>query len=390
MKLYEYEGKELFRRFGIPVPEGTLVRTGEEAQRAAIRIGKEVMVKSQILAGGRGKAGGIKVAKTPEDAEKVAHDILGTELQGYKVSSLLVEEKLDITNETYMGITVDDENGVPRAIVSAEGGVEIEEVARKNPEKIASALINPLYGIRSYGAINLVRQIGLTREALISAGKILSQLYNLFASYDARIVEINPLVITNEGKMIAADSRCEIDDNSLLKHPEFKDLRIQRIENPWEREGVKGGVNYVDLEGNIAVMANGAGLTMSMLDIVKAGGGDPACFLDVGGGLSRERMKNGVGLLLKRAGADQRIKVIILMVRMMISPPDAVAEGIMEAINEVKVETPIIAVIRGREPYEKRVRELLKNVEKITLFSSVEEGIREAIEIARDRNGYIC
>lgn len=390
MKLYEYEGKELFRRFGIPVPEGTLVRTGEETQRAAIRIGKEVMVKSQILAGGRGKAGGIKVAKTPEDAEKVAHDILGTELQGYKVSSLLVEEKLDITNETYMGITVDDENGVPIAIVSAEGGVEIEEVARKNPEKIASALINPLYGIRSYRAINLVRQIGLTREALISAGKILSQLYNLFASYDARIVEINPLVITNEGKMIAADSRCEIDDNSLLKHPEFKDLRIQRIENPWEREGVKGGVNYVDLEGNIAVMANGAGLTMSMLDIVKAGGGDPACFLDVGGGLSRERMKNGVGLLLKRAGADQRIKVIILMVRMMISPPDAVAEGIMEAIKEVKVETPIIAVIRGREPYEKRVRELLKNVEKITLFPSVEEGIREAIEIARDRNGYIC
>lgn len=390
MKLYEYEGKELFRRFGIPVPEGTLVRTREEAQRAAIRIGKEVIVKSQILAGGRGKAGGIRVAKTPEDAEKVAHDILGTELQGYKVSSLLIEEKLDITNETYMGITVDDENGVPIAIVSAEGGVEIEEIARKNPEKIASALIDPLYGIRSYGAINLVRQIGLTREALISAGKILSQLYNLFASYDARIVEINPLVITNEGKMIAADSRCEIDDNSLFKHPEFKDLRIQRIENLWEREGVKGGVNYVDLEGNIAVMANGAGLTMSVLDMVKAGGGDPACFLDVGGGLSRERMKNGVGLLLKRAGADQRIKVIILMVRMMISPPDAVAEGIMEAIKEVKVEIPIIAVIRGREPYEKRVRELLKNVEKITLFSSVEEGIREAIEIARDRNGYIC
>ncbi len=390
MKLYEYEGKELFRRFGIPIPQGTLVKTGKEAQRAAIRIGKEVIVKSQILAGGRGKAGGIRVAKTPEDAEKVARDILGTELQGYKVSSLLVEEKLDIANEMYMGITVDDENGVPIAIVSAEGGVEIEEVAQKNPEKIAFTLIDPLYGIRSYEAINLVRQIELTREALTSASKILSQLYNLFASYDARIVEINPLVITNEGEMIAADSRCEIDDSSLFKHPEFKDLHIQRIENLWEREGVKGGVNCVDLEGNIAVMSNGAGLTMSLLDIIKASGGNPACFLDTGGGLSKERMKNSLGLLLRKARADQRIKVILLMVRMMISPPDAVAEGIIEAIKEVKVNIPIIAVMRGREPYEKRARELLKNVEKITLFSSVEEGIREAIEIVRDRNGYIC
>ncbi len=383
MKLYEYEGKELFHKFSIPVPEGTLVRTGEEARQAAIRIGKEVIVKSQILTGGRGKAGGIRVAKTPEDAEKVAQDILGTELQGYKVGSLLVEEKLDIANEMYMGITVDDENGVPIAIVSTEGGVEIEEVARKNPEKIASTLIDPLYGIRSYEAINLVRQIGLTREALTSASQILSQLYSLFASYDARVVEINPLVITNEGKMIAADSRCEIDDNSLFKHPEFKDLHIQRIENLWEREGVKRGVNYVDLEGNIAVMANGAGLTMSLLDIIKASGENPACFLDTGGGLSKERMKNSLGLLLRKAKAEQRIKVILLMVRMMISPPEAVAEGIIEAIKEVKVNIPIIAVMRGREPYAKRARELLKSVEEITLSSSVKEGIRKAIRIAR-------
>jgi len=384
MKLYEYEGKEIFSKFGIPIPQGILVNTGKEARQAAISIGKEVVVKSQILTGGRGKAGGIKVAKTPEDAEKIAQDILGMELQGYKVGSLLVEEKLDIANEMYMGITVDDKNGVPIAIISAKGGVEIEEVAQENPEEIASILIDPLYGIRSYEAINLVRQIGLTKEALTSASKILSQLYDLFASYDARMVEINPLVITNEGKMVAADSRCEIDDNSLFKHPEFKDLHIQRIENLWEREGVKGGVNYVDLEGNIAVMANGAGLTMSLLDVVKAGGGSPACFLDAGGGLSRERMKNSVGLLLKKARAEQRIKVILLMVRMMISPPDAVAEGIIEAIKEVEVETPIIAVIRGREPYETRARVLLKNVEKIILYSSVEDGIREAIEMAKE------
>ncbi len=383
MRLYEYEGKEIFKKFGIPIPKGRLVRIWEEARQAATEIGEEAVVKSQILAGGRGKAGGIKIAKTPEDAEKIAREILGMELEGYRVNSLLIEEKLDITNEMYMGVTVDDENGVPTAIVSTEGGVEIEEVAKRNSEKIVSRLIDPLFGIRSYEAIDLWRQVGLTGETLTSASRILSQLYSVFASYDARIVEINPLVITREGKMIAADSRCEIDDNSLFRHPEFKDLHIQRIENLWEREGAKVGVNYVNLEGNIAVMANGAGLTMSLLDMIKAGGGSPACFLDTGGGLSKERMKNGVSLLLKKVISDPRIKVILLMVRMMISPPDAVAEGVIEAIKEVKVKIPVVAVIRGREPYEKRAQELLKDSE-ISLYSSIEEGIREAIKIARE------
>jgi len=382
MKLYEYEGKEIFKKCGIAVPQGALVRTGEEAQQAAIKIDKEVVIKSQILTGGRGKAGGIKIAKTAEDAKKIAQEMLGMELKGCKVNSLLVEEKLNIANEIYMGITIDDKNGVPIAMVSVEGGVEIEEVAKRNPGKIASSFINPLYGMRSYEAINLMRQIGLTGETLVSTSKILCRLYNVFASYDARIAEINPLIMTNEGEMVAGDSKCEIDDHSLFRYPEWQDLRIQRIENLWEREGVKGGVNYVDLEGDIAVMVNGAGLTMSLLDIIKDGGGRPACFLDTGGGLSKERMKNGVGLLLKKAKSDPRIKVILLMVRMMISPPDAVAEGIIEAIKEVKVETPIIAIMRGREHYQKRAQELLKGSE-VNLYSNVEQGISEAIRIAR-------
>ncbi len=383
MRLYEYEGKEIFKKFDIPIPQGILVKTGEEARQAAIELGKDVVVKAQILGGRRGKAGGIKFARTPDEAGKIAQGILGMELEGYKVNSLLVEEKLNIANELYMGITVDGENGAPVAMVSAEGGVEIEEVAKRNPEKIASGLINPLYGIRTYEAINLVRQIGLTERTLTSASRVLCQLYQVFVLNDARIAEINPLAITNEGNMVAADSRCEIDDNSLFKHPEYKDLRIQRIENPWEREGVEGGVNYVDLEGNIAVMANGAGLTMSLLDTIKANGGSPACFLDTGGGLSRERMKNGVGLLLRKARADQRIKVVLLMVRMMISPPDAVAEGIMEAIEEVQVKTPVVAVMRGRTPYQERARELLEN-SAVILCPGVEEGIREAIKIAKE------
>jgi len=383
MRLYEYEGKEIFKKGGIPVPQGSVVKSAEEARRAASDIGKEVAVKAQILTGRRGKGGGIKFAKAPDEAGKIAQWILGMELEGYKVNSLLVEEKLNITNELYMGITVDCENGAPVAMVSAEGGMEIEEVAKRNPEKIASRLINPLYGIRTYEAINLVRQIGLTERTLTSASRMLCQLYQVFVLNDARIAEINPLAITNEGNMVAADSRCEIDDNSLFKHPEYKDLRLQRIENPWEREGAEGGVNYVDLEGNIAVMANGAGLTMSLLDTIKANGGSPACFLDTGGGLSRERMKNGVGLLLRKTRADQRIKVVLLMVRMMISPPDAVAEGIMEAIEEVRVKTPVVAVMRGRTPYQERARELLEN-SAVILCPGVEEGIREAMKIAKE------
>lgn len=382
MRLYEYEGKEIFKKCGISVPQGVLVRAAEEAQQAAIKIGKEVVIKSQILTGGRGKAGGIKIAKTAEGAKKIAQEMLGMELKGCKVNSLLVEEKLDIANEMYMGITIDDKNGGPIAIVSAEGGVEIEEVAKRNPEKIATSFINPLYGMRSYEAVNLIRQIGLTGETLISTSKILCRLYNVFAAYDARIAEINPLVMTNRGEMIAGDSRCEIDDHSLFRHPEWQDLRIQRIDNLWEREGVKGGVNYVGLEGNIAVMANGAGLAMALLDIIKDEGGHPACFLDTGGGLSKERMKNSVGLLLRKVKSDPRIKVILLMVRMMASPPDAVAEGIIEAIKEVKVKTPIIAIMRGREHYQKRVRELLKGSE-VKLYSDIEEGMREALRIAR-------
>ena len=383
MRLYEYEGKEMFEKGGIPVPRGSVVESAEGARRVASEIGKEVAIKAQILTGRRGKAGGIKFAKIPDEAGNVAQGILGMELEGYKVNSLLIEEKLDIANELYMGITIDAENGAPVAMVSAEGGMEIEEVAKRNPEKIASMLINPLYGMRTYEAINLVRQIALEGRVLTSASRILSQLYNVFVANDARITEINPLVITNEGKMIAADSRCEIDDNSLFKHPGWKDLRIKRIENPWEREGVEGGVNYVDMEGNIAVMANGAGLTMSLLDTIKADGGNPACFLDTGGGLSEERMRNAVSLLLRKTRADQRIKVILVMVRMMISPPDAVTQGILGAIEEVKVKIPVVVVMRGRTPYEKRARELLEN-SAVSLCPSVEEGIRKAIEIARE------
>ncbi len=391
MRLYEYEGKAIFQKCGIAIPRGVLVKTGREAQRAAIEIGQEVVIKSQILAGGRGKAGGIKTAETPENAVKIAKEMLGMELEGYKVNSLLVEEKLDIDYELYMGITVDDENGAPIAMISAEGGVEIEEVAKRKPGRIATNHINPLYDMRSYEAINLVCQIGLTGETLLSASRILSRLYNIFTAYDARIVEINPLVITSGGAMVAADARCEIDDNSLFRHPEWQDLRIQHIENPWEREGVKAGVNYVDLDGDIALMANSAGVAMSLLDIIKDEGGHPACFLDTGGALSKERMKNGIALLLRKAKSDLNVKVILVYTSLVFSLPDTVAGGIIEAMREVPADIPIMLISAGEEERRKQVQELLKD-SGVKICPSVEEVVREVIGIARQEssNGYIC
>jgi len=382
VKLYEYEGKEIFARAGITVPQGALVRTADEAWEEATRLDKQVMVKAQILSGGRGLAGGIKVAENAEQARKIAQELLTTKLKKSQVDCLLVEEKLAIANEIYMSITVDRSRGGAAAIVSNEGGVAIEEVAKRNPNKIFSFLINPLYGFRGYEAINLVRQIGLRGKQLTRSARILSRLYQAFISCDARLVEVNPLVITSEGEMVAVDARVEIDDNSLFKHPELQERHLQRIDNVWEREAINGGVNYVDLEGNIALMANGAGLTMALLDMVKDGGGSPACFLETGGGLSKQRMKNGVRLLLKKARADSRIKVILVMARMMISPPDDVAEGLMEAIREIEVNTPVVAVMRGRKPYEQRAKELLKD-SGIPIYSDLQEGIRQSIKLAK-------
>lgn len=381
MRLYEYEGKEIFKQCGIPIPRGMVVNTEEETRQAVVNIGNQVVIKSQILGGGRGKAGGIRVAETPKEAEELAREQLGTELMGYRVNALLIEEKLTIEDEVYMGVTIDDVSGMPIAIVSAEGGVEIEEVARENPQKIASSLVDPFYGLRGYEAINLISQTQMTGKVLASASGILCQLFRVFESYDMRISEINPLVITTEGKLVAADSRCEIDDHSLFRHPEFEKVAVDRIQNFWEKEGAKAGANYVELNGNIAVMANGAGLAMSLLDMIEYKGGHAGCFLETGGGLSKERMESGVGVLLRKAKSDPRLKVILIMARLMMSPPEAVAAGLIDAVSELGAATPIVAVMRGRESYQKRAVELLKGA-GIKLYLSVEEGVNEAIRIA--------
>jgi succinyl-CoA synthetase beta subunit len=326
--------------------------------------------------------GGIKVAETATEAGMIANNLLANKLNEFHVDCLLVEEKLNIAHEIYMSITVDASRGGAVAIVSAEGGVAIEEVAKRKSNRIFSFLINPIYGLRGYEAINLIRKIGLDGGLLTTTARILSRLYQAFSLCDARLVEVNPLVITNKGAVVAADSRVDIDDNSLFKHPELEEKYLQRIDNVWEREAMAGGVTYIDLEGDIAVMANGAGLTMALLDMVKDGGGSPACFLETGGGISKQRMKHGVKLLLEKAKVDSRIKVILVMARMMISPPDDVAEGLTEALMEVKVNTPIVAIMRGRKPYERRAKLLLKD-SGIPIHSSLQDGIQQSIKLAR-------
>jgi len=299
MQLYEHEAKAVLKRFGIAVPEGRLAQNLAEVRKAFTELNRPVVLKAQILVGGRGKAGGIRFANTLEEAEKEALQLFEAEIKGFKVNKILIEEKLNIKKELYLSVAIDSTIGTPVLMASSMGGVDIEEIAAKAPEKIALLRPNILRGVREYETRRLIKQIDLEGEVLPEVSSILWRLYNIFRVYDAEIVEINPLIITTEGKVVAADARLNIDDHALFRHPEFEALGLERFENPLEREGQKMGVNFVDLKGNIAIMGNGAGLVMSLLDAVKIAGGQPACFLDTGGGLSAERIQNALDLLLK-------------------------------------------------------------------------------------------
>lgn len=382
MRLYEYEAKTIFKKYGIPTPRSKIATTPIEAREAAVELGTSVLLKAQILAGGRGKAGGIHVAGSPDEAEEKALELLGQLLRGFRVDKLLVEERLDVEKELYLAVTIDDKKRMPVLMVSSEGGIEIEEVVKGTPDKIVLKHVNMLRGLRVYEAREVVRKIGLTGSAMTRTGNILWQLYNVFKAYYAEIAEINPLIITRDGKAIAADAVLNMEDHALFRHPEYKSMKLDRIENTLEREGQKMGVNYVDLKGSLALMGNGAGLVMTLIDIVKQAGGEVACFLDTGGGLSAERVENAMNLLLKKAELDPNIKAIFFMMRLMVSPPDALAKGLLSALMEEKPRIPIIGVISGRTGYVKHAHELLED-SGIKLYATMEEGIKVAIEDSR-------
>lgn len=378
MRLYEHEAKKIFRKFGIPVPQGRVVSNPAEAREAVIELDKPVVLKAQVLVGGRGKAGGVKTAGSPEEAERKAAELLGVEMRGFKINKLLVEEKLDIARELYLGVTIDYTRGTPVVMASSEGGVDIEEVATKTPEKIALLHPDIRKGVREYETRRLIKQIGLKGRELPRTSSILWTLYRVFRAYNGEIAEINPLVITTDGNIVAVDARLNVDDHALFRHPDVEVLRLEHFENPLEREGQKRGVNFVDLKGSVAVMGNGAGLVMALLDAVKMVGGEPACFLDTGGGLSVKRAEGALDLLLMKADSDPDVKAIFFAFWFMITPAQEVIEGFINVIAKRKPQIPIIGVIQGVAA--DRAAEILEKA-GIRCYPTIEEGVRAAVGV---------
>jgi succinyl-CoA synthetase beta subunit len=350
MKLHEYQSKRLFANFGVPIPQGEVARTPEEAQRIARELGGPVVVKSQVLVGGRGKAGGIKLAQNPQEAHQVAEDILGLEIKGLPVRKVLIDEAADIEKEIYLGIVID--RAARRAVMmaSSEGGVEIEQVAAENPEAIMRVTIDPFLGLRGYQANQIAMGIGLPREQFRAFGKIAQGLYQAFEAYDASLAEINPLVVTGDGELLAVDGKMLIDDNALFRHPDLAEMRDVDEETETEQEARLSGLSYVELEGEIGCMVNGAGLAMTTMDLIKLFGGSPANFLDIGGGAQAEKVATALRLIL----ADPNVKAVLFNIFGGITRCDEVAMGIIEALDQIKPDVPMVVRLVGTNEEEGR------------------------------------
>ncbi|MGD8457717.1 MAG: ADP-forming succinate--CoA ligase subunit beta [Anaerolineales bacterium] len=355
MKLHEYQSKNLFAKHGIPIPKGKVASTPERARSIAEELGGRVVVKSQVLIGGRGKAGGIKLAKNARDAEKLASNMLGMKIKGLIVRKVLVDEAVDIDNEIYLGITNDRSARNPVLMASSAGGVDIEEVAAKTPEKIVKIHIDPLLGLQNFQILNLAIGIELPRENWPQFNKITQGLWQTYKQYDATLVEINPLVITGERSLLALDGKMMIDDNALFRQQELEKDREREEEVDAETEAKVYGLTYIKLDGSIGCMVNGAGLAMATMDIIKHYGGEPANFLDIGGGADEKKVAAALRIILK----DQNVKAVLINIFGGITRCDLVAKGILEAINELKPKVPLIVRLVGTN--EEEGRELLRD-----------------------------
>ncbi|MBC8234557.1 succinate--CoA ligase subunit beta [bacterium] len=341
MRLHEYEAKNIFASYGIPTPAGGFVKTSDEAVQKVKEIGLPVVVKSQVLVGGRGLAGGIKFVENTEDVKCEAEIILNTPIKGYQPDGILIEKKLEIETELYLGITIDGTAGCPIVMVSSEGGVAVEETAAKSPKKVASTHTNVFMGLQSYQSRKLAKALGLSGKELSQVADILLKLYKVFEDYDALIAEINPLVVTN-GTIYAADAVLEIDDSALYKHPEFQEKALLRIPDELEREAKEIGVSYVSLDGDIGLICSGAGLGMASIDMIKSQG-EPANFLETGGGITQELMNRALRLVLKKPG----VRAVFINLYGGINPIHEGAKGIAEVIREDNVTLPIVAKAYG-------------------------------------------
>ncbi|MHB8643067.1 MAG: ADP-forming succinate--CoA ligase subunit beta [Gaiellaceae bacterium] len=351
MDLYEYQGKQIFRRFGIPVSDGKLATSPEEARDAAVELGGPVVVKAQVLTGGRGKAGGIKLAAGPVDAEQKAREILGLEIRGHVVRKLWIERASDIAREYYLSLTFDRSAKQPLFMLTREGGVEIEEVAENNPDALARLHVNPLEGFQSYQARRLIYGAGID-----DAGEqkqildIIGRLYRCFVESDAMLAEINPLIVTPSGEVKALDSKFTVDDSALFRHPEIAEMRDISAADPLEAFAREKGVTYVKLDGSVGILGNGAGLAMSTVDVVVVAGGRPANFCDLGGGGDAQGVVNALEVITR----DKDVRSVFFNIFGGITRGDEVARGILAALEQMKIELPIVVRLDGTNADEGR------------------------------------
>jgi succinyl-CoA synthetase beta subunit len=371
MRLHEYQSKEIFTEHFIPIPQGRLAATPEEAKLIAEELRGPVVLKAQVLVGGRGKAGGIRLVHTPEEAEEEASKILEHPIKNFPVRRLLVEEAINIRQELYVGMTVDRERGETLVIASAEGGINIEQVAQLSPEKIAKIGVNPLLGLRDFQVRNLAADIELPRALWRAFTSLVLNLYRSYQDLDATLAEINPLVITAEGRLLALDGKIIVDDSALFRHPALFDKRDISAEAPEETEARKFGLAYIKLDGDIGCMVNGAGLAMATMDIIQHKGGRAANFLDIGGGASAEKVTAALRILL----ADPQVRTVLINIFGGITRCDEVAHGIHMALEEIETQVPFVIRLAGTNEVEGR--RILANANLETAHT-----LSEAAEIA--------
>jgi succinyl-CoA synthetase beta subunit len=350
MKVHEYQAKEILRRYGVPTPRGVVVDTPEEARKAAHDLGGRVVVKAQIHAGGRGKGGGVKLAKDPDEAAELTGKILGMTLithqtgpEGRVVGKVLIEEALNIDKELYLGITLDRRLGMNVIMASAQGGMDIEEVAERDPNAIHREPVDGVLGVQPFQARQVAYALGLTGDAFKKCVDFVQKLMRAYIETDAALAEINPLLITKEGDVLALDCKMSFDDNALFRHKDIVEMRDINEEDPLEVEASKFGLNYIKLDGSVGCMVNGAGLAMATMDIVKLAGGEPANFLDVGGGASAEQVKNAFRIIL----SDKSVKAILINIFGGIMRGDRIAEGVVSAAREIGLPVPVVVRLEG-------------------------------------------
>jgi len=388
VKIHEYQAKSVLARFGVTVPRGEVAFTAQEAGEIARRLGGNIaVVKAQIHAGGRGKGGGVKIAKSPDEAEQLAKQILGMTLvthqtgpEGRKVGRVLIEEGLQIERELYLSIVIDRASASPVIIASAAGGMDIEEVAAKEPEKILREQIDPGTGVIPFQARKLAFGMGLGSGPANKLVKLLDSIYKAFIETDASMIEVNPLILTRGGDLLALDAKVSFDDNALYRHPDLRDLRDLGEEDPLEVEASKFSLNYIRLDGNIGCMVNGAGLAMATMDIIKLAGGEPANFLDVGGGANAEQIKNAFRILM----ADSNVKAVLINIFGGILRCDVLAQGVIGAVQELGVRVPIVIRMEGTNVEEGK-RLLRESGLNFRTADSMGEAADEVVSLARGK-----